>query len=146
LDAKTGLYERAATESTYETLIQHCETGLQAGFTMLADATFLHRRHRRRFLDLAARLGVQVMILDCTAPVTILQDRIRERAATQKDASDADLAILQHQLDEHDKLDERERQFVIPVATDEITDQMIAELARTIARYRNPFTTHQANG
>jgi len=146
LDAKTGLYARAATKSTYETLIRYCETGLQAGFNMLADATFLHRCQRRRFLDLAARLGVQVMILDCTAPLTILQDRIRGRAATQTDASDADLAILQHQLGDQDELDERERQFVIPVATDEITDQMIAELTSTIARYRNPFTTHQANG
>jgi aminoglycoside phosphotransferase family enzyme len=132
LDAETGLYGRAVTESTYQSLLRHCETGLQAGFDMIADATFLRRRHRSQFLDLAARLGIQPVILDCAAPVATLQVRIRRRAAAQKDASDADLAVLQQQLAEHGGLDERERRFVIPVATDEITDHSIAGLASAI--------------
>jgi predicted kinase len=132
LDAETGLYELEAIESTYESLVRHCETGLQAGFDMIADATFLRRRHRSLFLDLATRLGVQPVILDCTAPVATLQARIRRRAAEQKDASDADLAVLQQQLDDYDELDEEERRFAIPVATDEITDHSIAELVRAV--------------
>ena len=134
LATETGLYGREVTESTYQALARHCETGLQAGFDMIADATFLRRRHRSLFLDLAARLGVQPVILDCTAPVATLQARIRRRAAEQKDASDADLAVLQQQLDDHDELDERERRFAIPVATGEITDQSIRELVSAIAR------------
>jgi len=134
LDTETGLYGREATESTYQLLLRHCETGLQAGFDMIADATFLRRRHRHLFLDLAARLGVQPVILDCTAPVATLQARIRRRAAEQKDASDADLAVLQKQLDDHDELEEREHRFVIPVATEEITDHSIVELVSAICR------------
>ena len=134
LDTKTGLYGREATESTYQLLLRHCETGLQAGFDMIADATFLRRRHRHLFLDLATRLGVQPVILDCAAPVATLQSRIRRRAAEQKDASDADLAILQKQLDDRDELNERERRFVIPVAAGEITDQSIPELVSSITR------------
>jgi len=134
LDAETGLYGREATESTYQLLVRHCETGLQAGLDMIADATFLRRRHRSLFLDLAARLDVQPVILDCTAPVATLQARIRRRKAAHKDASDADLAVLQQQLDDHDELDERERRFVIPVATDEVTDHSIAELVSSITR------------
>ncbi len=132
LDTETGLYGREATESTYQLLLRHCETGLQAGFDMIADATFLRRRHRHLFLDLAARLGVQAVILDCAAPVATLQSRIRRRAAEQKDASDADLAVLQQQLKDHDELDERERRVVIPVATEEITDHSIVELSSLI--------------
>lgn len=134
LDAETGLYGRAATESTYETLLRHCEAGLQAGFDIIADATFLRRRHRSQFLDLAARLGIQPVILDCTAPVATLQARIRRRATAQKDASDADLAVLQQQLDDHEELDERERKFTIQVATDEITDHSVTGLASAICR------------
>jgi aminoglycoside phosphotransferase family enzyme/predicted kinase len=134
LDTETGLYGREATESTYQLLLRHCETGLQAGFDMIADATFLRRRHRLLFLDLAARLDVQPLILDCAAPVATLQSRIRQRAAAKKDASDADLAVLQQQLEDHDELDERENRFAIPVATDEITDQSIAELVSAITR------------
>ena len=134
LDTETGLYGQEATESTYESLVRHCETGLQAGFDMIADATFLRRRHRHLFLDLAARLDVKPVILDCTAPVAILQARIRRRAAEQKDASDADLAVLQQQLDGHDELDEREYRFVIPVAAGEITDHSIADFVSAITR------------
>ena len=134
LNAETGLYERKVTESTYETMAQHVETGMQSGFNMIADATFLRRRHRSLFLDLATRLGVQPVIIDCTAPVATLQSRIRRRAAEQKDASDADLAILQQQLDDHEELDEEERQFVIPAATDEITNQSIADLVSAVSR------------
>jgi hypothetical protein len=132
LDTETGLYGREATESTYQLLLRHCETGLQAGFDMIADATFLRRRHRHLFLDLAERLDVQPVILDCAAPVATLQSRIRQRAAEQKDASDADLAVLQQQLEDHDELDKREHRFVIPVATVEITDHSIAELSSII--------------
>ena len=134
LTAATGLYERKVTESTYEILAQHVETGLRAGFNMIADATFLRRRHRSLFLDLAARLDVQPVIIDCAAPIATLQSRIRRRAAEKKDASDADLAILQQQLDDHDELDEKERQFAIPAATDEIMDQSIAELVSSVSR------------
>jgi predicted kinase len=74
------------------------------------------------------------VILDCAAPVATLQSRIRQRAAAKKDASDADLAVLQQQLEDHDELDERENRFAIPVATDEITDQSIAELVSAITR------------
>jgi aminoglycoside phosphotransferase family enzyme/predicted kinase len=134
LNAENGLYGNKATEATYKTLAQQVETGLRAGFNMIADATFLRRRHRSLFLELAACLGVQPVIIDCTAPVKTLQDRIRRRVAEQKDASDADLAILQQQLDDHEELDEAERQFVIPAATDEITDQSIADLASAVSR------------
>jgi len=133
LDAGTGLYGREATESTYQLLLRHCETGLQAGYDMIADASFLRRRHRHLFLDLAARLGAQPVILDCTAPVATLQARIRRREAAQKDASDADLAVLRQQLDDHDELDDRERRLVIPVATGEITEHSIAELVLLIS-------------
>ena len=134
LDTETGLYGQEATESTYESLVRHCETGLQAGFDMIADATFLRRRHRSLFLGLAARLDVQPVILDCTAPVAILQARIQRRAVEQKDASDADLAVIQQQLDNHDELDEREYRFVIPVATGEITDRSITDFVSAITR------------
>ncbi len=132
LDAETGLYGREATDSTYESLVRHCETGLQAGFDMIADATFLRRCHRSLFLDLAARLGVQPVILDCTAPVATLQARIRRRAAAHMDASDADLAVLQQQLDHHDELGTQEQQFVISVGTTEFTDQSIVDLVSLI--------------
>jgi len=109
----SGLYSREVTARTYETLARHCETGLRSGFSMIADATFLQRPQRELFIDMAARLDVRVGIVDCRADKETLKERIRLRAATSKDVSDADLAVLEHQLKHHDPLNEAEKALVV---------------------------------
>jgi len=107
-----GLYGTDVTDRTYRLLAGYCEMGLRAGFDMIADATFLHRRHRAWFIELAESLGAGLSIIDCTAPEAVLRARIRQRAAQREDASDADIAVLEHQLCHHDPLDASERAFV----------------------------------
>lgn len=80
---------------------------------MIADATFLQRRQRQRFRELAAALGAGFVIVECRAPPELLQQRLRQRAAQQSDASDADAAVLQHQLAHHDPLSAEERDLAV---------------------------------
>jgi predicted kinase len=105
---ESGLYSGAATEQTYMTLARHCETGLRAGFNMIADATFLNREWRNRFLDLARGLGARSAIMECSVPLEALQTRIQQRAAKGLDESDADLAVLEYQMTHFDPLDDEE--------------------------------------
>jgi len=107
-----GLYGADVTDRTYRRLASYCEIGLRAGFDMIADATFLHRRHRAWFIGLAESLGAEISIVDCTAPEDVLRARLIKRAAQRKDASDADITVLEHQLDHHDVLDDSERALV----------------------------------
>jgi len=107
-----GLYGADVTDQTYRLLASYCEKGLRAGFDMIADATFLHRRHRAWFIELADSVNAELSIIDCTAPEDVLRARIRQRTAQHKDASDADIAVLEHQLDHHDPLDASERALV----------------------------------
>jgi hypothetical protein len=106
------LYAPDITDRTYDRLAECCALGLRAGFDMIADATFLSRRHRQQFLQLAQSVGAGFAIVDCSAPRELLEARIRERAARQQDASDADLAVLEHQLSQHDPLSVGERAWV----------------------------------
>jgi len=108
----SGLYAPDITDRTYDRLAECCAVGLRAGFDMIADATFLSRRHRQQFLQLAQSVGAGFAIADCSAPRELLEARIRERAARQQDASDADLAVLEHQLSQHDPLSVEERAWV----------------------------------
>jgi aminoglycoside phosphotransferase family enzyme/predicted kinase len=112
---EAGLYRPDVTERTYEKLAEHCATGLRAGFSMIADATFLDRGHRQRFFEVAGETGARLKILDCRAPVEVLRSRLERRAAAGQDASDADLAVLEHQLAHHDELDDRELAFTEPI-------------------------------
>jgi aminoglycoside phosphotransferase family enzyme/predicted kinase len=106
---ESGLYSPGVTDQTYQALARFCETGLRSGFNMIADATFLRSRHRDLFASVAAANGARFVILDCAAPVPVLQDRIRSRQAGNLDASDADLAVLEHQLTHHDPLSASEQ-------------------------------------
>jgi aminoglycoside phosphotransferase family enzyme/predicted kinase len=104
-----GVYREEVTDRTYRVLARHCETGLRSGFTMVADATFLHRSHRRWFIDLAERLGARVRIVACRADRATLLERIGRRQMIDRDASDASAEVLKHQMGHHDPLDSDER-------------------------------------
>lgn len=123
----TGLYAPEVSERTYGVLAEACATGLRAGFDMIADAAFLKRARRRQFVDLAASLGAACTIVDCQAAPARLQQRLEQRASERADASDADVAVLQHQLDDHDRLDADERRRTVTVDTE--TDAVVEVLA-----------------
>jgi len=108
LDA--GLYTAAATERTYHRLLQMAEVALRAGWSVVADATFLRRSDRRRFGELAADLGTGFGIVSCTAPAVELRRRV---AARTGDASEADLAVLERQLADFVPLSEEEKALCV---------------------------------
>jgi len=104
-----GWYAATQTERTYRRLLAICRLGCMAGFTMIADATFLARAQRDHFLAQARRLGVTLSIADCEASVAVLRARIVERARLRRDPSEADLDVLATQLHNQDPLSEAER-------------------------------------
>ncbi len=106
---EVGLYSASASLKTYTKLARHCETGLRSGFNMIADAAFLKRAWRGRFIELARTLGARPVIVDCSASPEVLRQRIHKRMAQGTDASDADLAVLEHQMAHHDPLNDKER-------------------------------------
>jgi predicted kinase len=62
------------------------------------------------------------VIVQATAPKATLQERLRRRAATGKDASEADLAVLQYQLDTSEPLTSAEAGSAVTVNTDADVD------------------------
>ena len=108
-----GLYRPEATESTYGRLLDLAGIIVEAGHGVMVDATFLQRRQREMFRALAARAGVPFLIVDFTAGEEILRGRILARSERGADASDADLAVLEHQLATHEpfQADEHESVF-----------------------------------
>lgn len=125
-DARTGaglqdgIYTPAASDATYARLETLAAEVLAAGFPVAVDATFLERRRRTRFAELAARLQVPFHILDLTAPREVLEARIRGRHAAGGDASEADLVVLAGQLRSQEPLEADEQPSVLrPADTDE---------------------------
>lgn len=127
-DARTGsavgagLYDQHATERTYARLTEVAATALRNGFDTIVDATFLRRDERKAFARLAAAARARFAILDCTAPEDVLRRRIGSRATRGRDASEANLAVLAHQLATAEPLTADERAVAVPVPTDSVLD------------------------
>jgi predicted kinase len=90
---------------------------LRNGETALIDAAFLERRQRLEFRQIAAANAARFVILDCTATPNELRRRVTARGRHGRDASEADLAVLEHQLRTHEPLDPAERRAAVRVDT-----------------------------
>ncbi len=109
------LYARAMSSRTFERLEALAAEVVEAGFPVIVDATFLHRRVRDDFRRLARRLEVPFIILDCVADPESLRQRLRAREAGGLDASEADVSVMEQQRRTMEPLSEAERQAVIAV-------------------------------
>ena len=139
----TGLYAPAATHATYRRALALAQEATDAGYVAIVDGAFLKRWQRRLFQELAAKNGVSLVILDCTARESVLRERIARRHSEGNDASDADLAVLDHQLRTRDPLALDENDDAIVVDTEACVDAAYAaELWQTVrgltARFHAP--------
>ncbi len=113
-----GLYTAAASRRTYAALGEIADRLLRNGQNAIVDATFLRRHERLEFLQVAAANAARFVILECTASPEELRKRVRERGQARRDASEADLAVLEHQLATEEPLDHAERRHAVTVDTE----------------------------
>jgi aminoglycoside phosphotransferase family enzyme/predicted kinase len=113
LDTALDVYGSEMTELTYHRLYDLATKILKAKYPVIVDATFLKRNFRSDFIELASEFGVDWNILDCQAPLEELRRRIRNRLEAGKDASEANLEVLERQLRNRDPLtaEEEQRRF-----------------------------------
>jgi aminoglycoside phosphotransferase family enzyme/predicted kinase len=99
-----GIYGEEGTRATYARLATLAAGIAGAGFAVIVDAAFL-RHWQRELLRRAAR-GAQVpfTIVSVRAEERTLRERVKARHAAASDASEADGAVLEHQLAAQDPL------------------------------------------
>ena len=122
-----GLYSETATRGTYDELYRLAQLLIEAGWPVIVDASFLLRSQRTRFRALAAAAGVPFLLLDCHAAAGELRRRVAQREAAGNDASEATLAVLEHQLDTVEPLAADERDSALSIDTQWGADQDIIE-------------------
>jgi len=103
------LYAAEVSEQLFGEHLPRCtEAVLEAGLSLIVDATFLRRHHRQRFAELAEHCGARFLILDCRCPPELALRRLSGRQSAGLDPSDADRAVLEQQRKERDPLDDSE--------------------------------------
>ncbi len=112
-----ALYAADATQRTYQRLAELAGQLLDAGWPVIVDATFTARWQRELLRETARARKVEFRILDFPVPVATLRERVVQRARAGGDASEANLAVLQHQLDTEEPLGADERaEIAVPGA------------------------------
>ncbi len=134
-----GLYDRSATEATYDELARLARLIVEAGYTAIVDATFLCHSQRSDFRQLANDLRVPFLIVDCRAEAQELRRRVCDRARSANDASEATLAVLEHQLATAQPLKDEESPFAITVETRHLDmAALVREVRSAVQRASHP--------
>ncbi len=118
---REGIYTPEATHLTYNRLAELAELVIDAGYSVIVDATFLEEGKRNQFRNLAIEKKVPFIILEFTASIDTLRQRIRTR---KHDVSDADMLILEHQYSDWQPLSKEEKRFCIEINTEVTFDVM----------------------
>jgi uncharacterized protein len=103
-----GLYSSDRDRQTYERLADLACIVLRAGYTAIVDAAFLQRWQRDLLKRVAVDLNVPFTIADCSAPEPVLRERVMKRLEHDRDASEATIDVLEHQLAHADPLSSEE--------------------------------------
>ena len=123
-----GIYSPTATEQVYQQLQATAANVLDAGHTVIVDATFLNSRYRDWFRRLADDKHVPFRILSFRASPEILQQRVVKRQELGHDASDATLKVLGLQQATPPDWSDSERDHVIEIDS-ESSDEVLRALA-----------------
>lgn len=116
------IYTPDASRRTFDRLRECARIALQAGYPVIVDAAFLRRDERRAFRALAAELAAPFTILHCRTSEAQLRQRVAARCVSGKDASEANVSVLERQLVNQEPLDDHERALELEVVTDEPVD------------------------
>jgi hypothetical protein len=86
---RPGIYSDNFTRRTYDTLLTEAERSLREGRGVIVDATFKEPRYRALFLNLASRLKIPVLFVECQAQEQEIFRRLQERGRRLDEVPDA---------------------------------------------------------
>jgi len=127
----SGIYSPDASAVTYERLFTLADSLLAAGHHVVLDAAFLKKKQRVSARSVASSLDVRSVLVCADAPVDVLRTRIEARAKQKDEASEADLAVLEHQLKSAARVGVDEAAIRVDTSAEvDIDDVVAAILAR----------------
>ncbi len=113
------LYSDSTTFKTYTHLMELSELVLNAGYSVIVDATFLDKKWRQKFRLIAQKHQIPFHILYCYAEQKTIKQRLKLRQDEINQISDADISVMESQLETMDHLDLDEKKLEIPINTEQ---------------------------
>ena len=129
--APAAAYGPGMSAATYDALGREAH-GLEG--PVIADATFHRRELREVFRRALGKRARELLFVECTAPVGVLERRLLDREREPARVSDATLAVLRRQLEDRDPLDEVPASAHLSLRCDQPTDVLAAAIEEALDR------------
>jgi aminoglycoside phosphotransferase family enzyme/predicted kinase len=104
-----GIYTGQISADVYARLFSSARIILDAGHNVILDAAFLQESDRTAALAVAEQCNCPSVIIEVAAAKRVMRERIRRRLDNAVDASEANLDVLEHQLEIVEALSPSER-------------------------------------
>jgi len=130
------LYSQSIDQQTYNQLLTQAEIILNAGYSVIVDATFLNIEFRSKFYSLALENRLPFIILNYKVPNHLLRERIQGR---NQGVSDADLQVLEKQISLFQPLKDYEQEHKLDIETQKLVDtkQLSVKVFRLIMNFKS---------
>ncbi len=109
-----SIYTPAITQKTYDRLLELGITLAKVGYTVILDAKYDRLALRQPVITQSQAANIPLKIIHCTAPVSVLRDRLNQR---QNDISDAGVNLLASQQENFQDFTKAEQAYVTTVDT-----------------------------
>ncbi|MCC0179272.1 AAA family ATPase [Waterburya agarophytonicola K14] len=109
-----SIYTPEMTQKTYDRLLELGITLTKAGYTVILDAKYDRLALRQPVIAQAKTANIPLKIIHCTAPMSVLCDRLKQR---HNDISDATADLIASQQKKAETFTTAERAFVIEIDT-----------------------------
>jgi aminoglycoside phosphotransferase family enzyme/predicted kinase len=112
-----GLYQPQQTLKTYAHLLKLADLILDAGYSVIVDATFREQEQRQQFLELAKAKQIAANIVYCEADLETLRTRLLRRQQQTSNISEASVDVLQMQWASFEPFSAAEKALLITIDT-----------------------------
>lgn len=112
----SGIYTPEMTQKTYGALLALGLLLAQQGWPVILDAKYDRQSLRQPVLDAAISAHIPIKIVQCTAPIEVLRDRLNHRV---NDIADATAALLESQINTAEPLTDSEKAVAVTLQTDQ---------------------------
>ncbi|MEI6639072.1 MAG: hypothetical protein FDX02_01895 [Chlorobium sp.] len=128
-----SLYANDSSQKTYRRLLDLALLCIEAGITVIVDATFLKGSNRQMFIKIAEAHHTPCRILRFSAPDAVLIERVRRRYQRGDDASEADTRVVRLQLGMQEALTVEEEAITLDIdSTEQVDGSAIASRLQSV--------------
>ncbi|MDQ5984463.1 MAG: hypothetical protein CSYNP_00158 [Syntrophus sp. SKADARSKE-3] len=121
-----GIYGEEMSRKTYDETLRRAVAHLEAGRSVIIDASYKRRAEREKTLDAARGIGAAYYIVECTCPEEVVKERLDARMSSADEASDGRWDIYLAQKSDFDPVAEVDRSVHIVADTSMPPEQATA--------------------